>query len=425
MMQDGITRLNPPPAVPSLLDAALPHRKKPTRKGIVIQTSVFAAGSDLGRAAILERAGQILGGPKCDELMPPPFLATQGFSTSALGSELGSVRGLAQAGEPGWIDGMEVENAGRAQGSRPPDDATEPHEASSVSLAFSLINLISLRCQLTLSKTFALPSHPSVSSSSSSDSVIIVSASASSAPPSLPKTLPPNKHQKQLSPVGRSSGSSARAMAEELFGDDEVSSTSLEPSRQQQHITTFNDLYHAHIDPDDINSRLNPLFSSASLNSRRASAVTPAQPSSPDLEILDDPSAGPSHYLGRPHSPPPEHDDNEGVIHWEGGVGVEEYLQGREDLSEDSDSSDIPLSRPAHRRIERQSSSESDDGPEDFSEAFKAVASSSRPAQCPKTTPRASKTSKRGPAMPDYESMTVKQLQVRLLALSCSSRIQN
>lgn len=151
MMQDEITRLNPPPALPSLLDAALPHRKKPTRKRSVIQTSVFAAGSDLSRAAILERAGQILEGPKSDELMPPPFLATQGFSTSALGSEIGSGRGLAQAGEPGWVAGLEVEDAGRAQASRLTDDETELHEDSSVSLAFPLIlSSLSLRYQLNL-----------------------------------------------------------------------------------------------------------------------------------------------------------------------------------------------------------------------------------------------------------------------------------
>lgn len=158
MMQDEITRLNPPPALPSLLDAALPHRKKPTRKRSVIQTSVLAAGSDLSRAAILERAGQILEGPKSDELMPPPFLATQGFSTSALGSEIGSGGGLGQAGEPGWVDGLEEENAGRAQASRLTDDGTEPHEASSVSLAFPLI-LSSLYDTNSFFQSFSLCHH--------------------------------------------------------------------------------------------------------------------------------------------------------------------------------------------------------------------------------------------------------------------------
>lgn len=185
------------------------------------------------------------------------------------------------------------------------------------------------------------------------------------------------------------------------------------------------DPHHAHNDPDDINPRTDPLSFSTSPNSRKASVATLARPPSPDLEIIDDPSPGPSQSFHRPHSPTPEYDDDEGVIHWEGDVGFEEYLQGREDVSDDSDSSDTPLSQPAHRRVERAPSSELDDGPEDFSEAFEAVTSSSKPAQCPKSTPRASKTSKRGPAMPDYESMTVKQLQVRLLALSCPSRIHS
>ena len=88
----------PPP--PTLLDSVVPHRKKPARKGSAVESSIFVAGSELGREAIMDRVGQVLGeliaGPSNaadDEMQPPPFPSTQTFSTSGLGARFGAGRG--------------------------------------------------------------------------------------------------------------------------------------------------------------------------------------------------------------------------------------------------------------------------------------------------------------------------------------------
>ena len=84
----------PPP--PTLLDSVVPQRKKPTRKGSAVETSVFVAGSEVGHEAIMDRVGKVLGelaaGPSHtteDDMQPPPFPPTQAFSTSELGARFG------------------------------------------------------------------------------------------------------------------------------------------------------------------------------------------------------------------------------------------------------------------------------------------------------------------------------------------------
>lgn len=92
----------PPPT--TLLDSVVPHRKKPTRKGSGVETSVLVAGSEVGRDAIMDRVGQVLDefvpaaplSTTADEgdMQPPPFPTTQAFSTSGLGARFGAGRML-------------------------------------------------------------------------------------------------------------------------------------------------------------------------------------------------------------------------------------------------------------------------------------------------------------------------------------------